>query len=40
MPIVLGASRDMTGSYFTGFAIAAAICLLCVFLARKEFKRA
>ncbi|MFQ5956253.1 MAG: nitrate/nitrite transporter [Candidatus Brocadiales bacterium] len=39
MPIVLGASRDMTGSYFTGFAIAAAICLLCVFFARKEFKR-
>jgi NNP family nitrate/nitrite transporter-like MFS transporter len=40
MPLVLGASRDMTGSYFTGFGIAAAICLLCVFLARKEFKRA
>ncbi len=40
MPIVLGASRDMTGSYFTGFGIAAAICLLCVFLARKEFQRA
>jgi NNP family nitrate/nitrite transporter-like MFS transporter len=38
MPIVLGASCDITGSYFTGFGIAAGICLLCVFLARKEFK--
>jgi NNP family nitrate/nitrite transporter-like MFS transporter len=40
MPIILGSSRDYTGSYFSGFAVAAFICLICIFLARKEFKRA
>lgn len=39
MPIVLGFSKDYTGSYFTAFAIAAFICLMGIFFARKEFKR-
>lgn len=39
-PIILGISKDITDSYFYGFAVAASICLLCVFLARNEFQRA
>lgn len=38
-PVILGVSKDFTGSYFGGFAVAAGICLICVLLARKEFKR-
>lgn len=38
-PIILGTSKDLTGSYFGGFAVAASFCLICLFLARKEFQR-
>ena len=38
-PIILGTSKDFTGSYFGGFAVAASFCLICLFLARKEFQR-
>jgi NNP family nitrate/nitrite transporter-like MFS transporter len=38
-PIILGTSKDLTGSYFGGFAVAASFCLICLFLARKEFHR-
>ncbi len=39
-PTILGTSKDITGSYFGGFAVAASFCLICLFLARKEFQRA
>ncbi len=38
-PIILGASKDLTGSYFGGFAVAASFCVMCLYLARKEFQR-
>ena len=38
-PIILGISKDMTGSYFGGFAVAASFCLICLYFTRKEFQR-
>src|SRR3989338_8434165 len=38
-PVILGISKDFTGSYAGGFAVAASFCLICLYFTRKEFQR-